>query len=74
MDVDASVQPFRGNMRERLRAFIERSVTQRIIIILILINAVLLGMETWPAAMQVAVYTCIVHMHRVRSCIVAFGR
>ena len=54
MDVDASAQPFRGNMRDRLRAFVERSVTQRAIIALILINAVLLGMETWPAAMQVA--------------------
>jgi voltage-gated sodium channel len=54
MDVDASVQPFRGNLRERLRVFIERSVTQRAIITLILINAVLLGMETWPTVMQVA--------------------
>ena len=52
--MEADVQPLRGSPRERLRAFIERSATQRAIITLILINAVLLGMETWPAAMQVA--------------------
>lgn len=36
------------------RAFIEHPLVQRGIIILILINAVLLGLETWPAAMSVA--------------------
>jgi voltage-gated sodium channel len=49
-----AVWSFRGNPRERLRAFIERPGIQRAIITLILINAALLGMETWPAAMQVA--------------------
>jgi voltage-gated sodium channel len=52
--MEAAVQSFRGSPRERLRSFIERPGNQRAIIILILINAALLGMETWPAAMQVA--------------------
>ncbi len=52
--MEAAVQSLRGGPRERLRAFIERPSTQRAIITLILINAALLGMETWPAAMQVA--------------------
>jgi len=52
--MEATARPFRDSLRERLRAFIERPGTQRAIITLILINAVLLGMETWPAAMQVA--------------------
>ncbi|MCG6861519.1 MAG: ion transporter [Chromatiaceae bacterium] len=43
-----------GSPRERLRAFIERPGIQRAIITLILINAALLGIETLPAAMQVA--------------------
>lgn len=42
------------SMRTRLRAFIERPGIQQGIIALILINAVLLGLETWPAAMQAA--------------------
>ena len=41
-------------MRERLSLFIERPDVQRGIIGLILVNAVLLGLETWPAAMRVA--------------------
>jgi voltage-gated sodium channel len=41
-------------LRTRLRNFIEHSQVQRVIITLILINAVLLGMETWPAAMSAA--------------------
>ena len=52
--MEADAQSFGGGPRERLRAFVERPGTQRAIITLILINAVLLGMETWPAAMQVA--------------------
>jgi voltage-gated sodium channel len=38
----------------RLRNFIEHPRVQGFIIALILINAVLLGLETWPAAMTVA--------------------
>lgn len=41
-------------MRERLRIFIEHRRVQGAIITLILINAVLLGLETWPAAMAAA--------------------
>ncbi|MHB1359127.1 MAG: ion transporter [Rhodocyclaceae bacterium] len=40
--------------RGRLRAFIEHPRVQGAIIVLILINAALLGMETWPAAMAAA--------------------
>ena len=40
--------------RAWLRAFIEHPRVQFGIITLILINAVLLGLETWPAAMQKA--------------------
>ncbi|MBS3935094.1 MAG: ion transporter [Sulfuritalea sp.] len=47
-------EPLNRGGRERLRAFIEHPRTQNVIIALILINAVLLGMETWPAAMSVA--------------------
>jgi voltage-gated sodium channel len=43
-----------SNMRERLRAFIEHRHVQGVIITLILVNAVLLGLETWPAAMVAA--------------------
>ncbi len=43
-----------STMRERLRAFIEHRRVQGVIITLILINAVLLGLETWPAAMAAA--------------------
>jgi voltage-gated sodium channel len=41
-------------IRARLRAFIENRHVQNVIIALILINAVLLGLETWPAAMAAA--------------------
>jgi voltage-gated sodium channel len=41
-------------IRARLRAFIEHRHVQSVIIGLILINAVLLGLETWPAAMATA--------------------
>ena len=37
-------------LRSRLRDLLERPATQRTIIALILINAALLGLETWPAA------------------------
>ncbi|MDO9225245.1 MAG: ion transporter [Pseudomonadota bacterium] len=40
-----------ATVRERLRAFVEHRRVQGVIITLILINAVLLGLETWPAAM-----------------------
>ena len=40
-----------SSARERLHAFIECSRVQGFIIALILINAALLGLETWPAAM-----------------------
>lgn len=46
---------FRSASRhDRLRAFIEHRRVQGAIIILILINAALLGLETWPAAMAAA--------------------
>lgn len=41
-------------LRERLLRFIEDVRVQRLIIVLILLNAVLLGLETWPAAMEFA--------------------
>ncbi len=40
--------------RARLREFIEHPRVQRVIIVLILVNAVLLGLETWPTAMAAA--------------------
>ncbi|MDP1898765.1 MAG: ion transporter, partial [Sulfurimicrobium sp.] len=43
-----------SSLRERVRAFIEHRRVQGVIIALILINAVLLGLETWPAAMAAA--------------------
>lgn len=43
-----------SELRIRLRAFIERSRVQGGIVALILVNAVLLGLETWPAAMAAA--------------------
>lgn len=52
--METDVQPGSSNARERLRAFIEHPRVQGFIIALILINAVLLGLETWPAAMAVA--------------------
>ena len=41
-------------VRERLRSLIEHPAAQRTIIALIVVNAALLGLETWPAAMDVA--------------------
>ncbi|HEY9100089.1 MAG TPA: ion transporter [Thiobacillus sp.] len=43
-----------SNRRQWLRDWIEQPRVQHFIIALILINAVLLGLETWPAAMTVA--------------------
>lgn len=43
-----------AGLRERLRGFIEDARTQRVILILILINAVTLGLETAPSVMAVA--------------------
>jgi voltage-gated sodium channel len=48
---EADLAPLPGV--DRLRAFIEHRHVQSGIIALILINAVLLGLETWPAAMEV---------------------
>ena len=48
------MQPIRSSVRERVRTFIEHRHVQSLIIALILINAMLLGLETWPAAMTVA--------------------
>lgn len=48
------MQPGSSNARERLRAFIEHRRVQGAITALILINAALLGLETWPAAMAAA--------------------
>ena len=42
------------NLRIRLQEFIEFSYVQNTIIILILLNAVILGLETWPAIMNLA--------------------
>ncbi len=42
------------DFRKRLRDFIEHPRVQGAIIVLILLNAALLGMETWPAAMAAA--------------------
>ncbi len=52
--MDASAQALNRGLLERLRQFIERPAVQRAIIALILINAALLGLETWPAAMDFA--------------------
>ena len=41
-------------MRDRLRAFINHPRVQALIIVLILVNAVLLGLETSPAVMAAA--------------------
>ena len=49
-----AIQAGHSHVRERLRAFIEHRRVQRVILALILINAVLLGMETWPLAMATA--------------------
>ncbi|HUX29890.1 MAG TPA: ion transporter [Thiobacillus sp.] len=48
------MHPAHSNVRERLRGCIEHRHVQGVIIALILINAVLLGLETWPVAMTVA--------------------
>lgn len=53
-DMSDLAPPGASPIRKRMHAFIEHARVQRIIIALILINAVLLGMETWPAAMAVA--------------------
>lgn len=45
---------FPASSRERLRVFIEHPRVQGTIIALILLNAALLGLETWPAAMAAA--------------------
>ena len=52
--METVVQPGSSNARERLRAFIEHRRVQGGIIALILINAALLGLETWPVAMAKA--------------------
>lgn len=52
--METAVQPGSSSARERLRVFIEHRRVQGAIIALILINAVLLGLETWPAAMAAA--------------------
>ncbi len=52
--MDPIMHSAHSNARERLRIFIEHRHVQGVIIALILINAVLLGLETWPAAMTVA--------------------
>ena len=44
----------RAPVRERLRSLIEHPAAQRTVIALIVVNAALLGLETWPAAMEVA--------------------
>lgn len=44
----------RAGAQTRLRAFIELSRVQQAIVALIVINAVLLGLETWPAAVTMA--------------------
>lgn len=51
---DTPTPPNPGATRQRLRAFIEQRWVQNGIIALILINAALLGLETWPAAMAEA--------------------
>lgn len=50
----STLQAGHSHVRERLRAFIEHPRVQRVILALILINAALLGMETWPLAMATA--------------------
>jgi voltage-gated sodium channel len=42
------------SLRERAARFVERELVQRLIVALIVVNAVTLGLETWPAAMAVA--------------------
>lgn len=48
------MHPAAGGAPARLRAFIEHPRVQHGIIVLILLNAALLGLETWPAAMTLA--------------------
>ncbi len=52
--METIVQPEPSGAREHLRTFIEHRRVQGTIIALILINAALLGLETWPAAMTAA--------------------
>ena len=47
-------QPVSSGAQARLHGFIEHPRMQGAIIVLILLNAALLGMETWPAAMAAA--------------------
>jgi voltage-gated sodium channel len=51
---DSVVPPGSASLREHLGAFIAHPRVQGTIIALILINAALLGLETWPAAMAAA--------------------
>ncbi|MBL0352109.1 MAG: ion transporter [Candidatus Dechloromonas phosphoritropha] len=51
---EAIAPSFPASARERLRDFIEHPRVQGVIIALILLNAALLGLETWPAAMAAA--------------------
>ena len=51
---EAIFPAFPASARERLRDFIEHPRVQGTIIALILLNAALLGLETWPAAMAAA--------------------
>ncbi|MBP6808323.1 MAG: ion transporter, partial [Chromatiaceae bacterium] len=48
------VPPGPASLRTKLGAFIANARVQGTIIALIIINAVLLGLETWPAAMAAA--------------------
>lgn len=52
--METAVQAGPSNVRERLRVFIEHRRVQGVIIALILINAALLGLETWHVAMAAA--------------------
>ena len=54
MQTVISSAPAAVGAQTRLRAFVEHPRVQHGIIALILINAVLLGLETWPAAMAAA--------------------
>ncbi len=52
--MESIVPPGSSRLRERLHTFIEHRRVQGIIIVLILVNAALLGLETWPTAMAAA--------------------
>jgi voltage-gated sodium channel len=51
---DSAAPPAGGDLRARLAAFVEGPRVQRLIVALILVNAVTLGLETSPAAMAAA--------------------